>query len=259
MIVGGIIVSLLVLAGGGFGGYFLGKDAGVAEATGGTPDDAYAGKWFSVDCWSTNWPCDYSAIWLKEDGAVAFWDTPFFQCSDGMHIHGSNVNDEDNDCLDGTDEGTTRADNFNSDLNWVDRNGMKIANHNPTSYSDYFYLDLTWGINDDEKLCISYRMTNDDNFVTAMTTCQKVWLSNDAVWHKYEMIDDDAHHAGTDETDCNLMVRMSRSSGPPDDVNQAWTDLMELEISEAMVGKPSACSGTTYQELTEGFDDDDDY
>jgi len=263
MIIGAIIGGIVVLAGGGFGGYYLGKDAGVAEATGGTPDGDYAGKWFSASCYTYSYDgevnCSYNGVWLKEDGAIAFWDSPYFECSDGMHVRGYYVNNDGNDCIDGTDEGTTKANNFNSDSVWLNRNGMKLADYDANSYSDYYYLSMTWGINDDDQLCFSYRMYNDDNFHTGMTSCQEVWLSHEAIWHKYELFDDDSWHAGNDDTDCDLMVRMDRASGPPEDDNQAWTDLMNLEISEAMGGKPSACSGTTYQELTEGFAVEDEY
>jgi len=263
MIIVATIAGIIVLSGGGFSGYFLGKSAGVKEATGGTPDEDYAGKWFKQNCYTyyngdeTN--CNYDAIWLKDDGSILQWSTPYFECSDGMHIRGSNVNDGDNDCLDGTDEGTTKADNFNSDLVWFDSNGIKIANYNANSASDYYNLEMNWGINDADEFCFSYQIHKGDDFHAGITTCQEIWLSNGAIWHQYELLDDDARHVGNDESDCDLMVRIDRASGPPVDDNQAWSDLMNLEISDAMAGKPSACSGTTYQELTEGFADDYDY
>jgi len=262
MIIGIVLGVIITLAGGGFGGYYLGKSAGISEATGGSPDASYQGKWFMANCYTYEWneetSCSYEALWLKEDGSIGLWGPPYFKCSDGMHIRGYYVNDGDNDCVDGTDEGTVKANNFNSDTTWINVNGLKMAEYNAQSYNDYYYRDYKWGINDADQLCFSFLTYKDtDNVEINMLSCQQVWLSNDAMWSKYEIFDDDLDRVGSDDTDCAVMVRINRASGPPDEDNQAWSDLMELEISEAMTTKPGACSGTTYQELTQGFSDND--
>lgn len=255
MIIGLTLGILITLSSGGFGGYYLGKSAGVADASGGTPDDSYVGKWFEADCNTYSSSCDYFAMWLKEDGSIAVWQEPFFECSDGLHVHGSYVDDGDNDCIDGTDEGTAKAENFNSDPVWSNYNGLKISDYNAESYNDYSYMDLNWGINDEGHFCITIN-NHKENIESIMMSCQKTWLINNAMWAKYEMFDEDLDKVGNDDTDCDVLIRLERASGPPEGDNQAWADLMNLEILDAMSTKPSACSGTTYQDLTEGFSDD---
>ena len=250
----GFTLGILILSSGGFGGYYLGKSAGIADASGGTPDVSYVGKWFAADCYTYSSSCDYSAVWLKEDGSISIWGEPYFECSDGLHIYGSYVEDGGNDCIDGTDEGTAKAENFNSDYTWVDINELKMKDDDAESYNDYSYMDLNWGINDEDDFCLTY-YNYKENIGASTVSCQKSWLINNAMWVKYDPVGSLFYieKVGNDDTDCQVMLRMERSSGPPEEDNQAWTDLMNLETLDAMSTKPSACSGTTYQELTEGF------
>lgn len=257
----GIVIFLgiiLVISGGGIGGYYLGKSAGIADASGGTPDEAYTGKWFISSCyesWEGEISCSYDALWLRESGDISVWTTPYFECSDGMHIYGNYVDDGDNDCIDGTDEGTTKAQTFNPDSAWVSSKGLKMQESGAISYDDYYYNALSWGINDEGSFCFSMNhFKSVDNANAIIIQCQKVWLNSDAIWHKYELLDNDVDKVGYDTNDCGILIRMDRASGPPENDNQAWDDLFSLEVSEAMSSKPRDCSDTTYQDLTEGFD-----
>ena len=244
---------ILVSSGAGVGGYFLGKSAGIADASGGAPDEAYTGKWFISSCYGDG-SCSYEALWLKENGDISIWSTPMFECSDGLHISGYEVEDGYNDCIDGTDEGTSKAQTFNTDSAWVSFKGLKMQDYNAVSYDDYYYNNFGWGINDEGSFCISVNhFKGSDNAKSIQIQCQEVWLNSNAIWHKYELLDNDVDKVGYEANDCAVIIRMDRASGPPENDNQAWDDLFTLEVSEAMSSKPSACSDTTYQDLTEGF------
>ena len=248
---------ILVSSGAGAGGYFFGKSAGITDASGGAPDEAYTGKWFIASCyesWEGESSCSYDAFWLKENGDITIWSTPMFECSDGLHIHGSGVEDGYNDCIDGTDEGTSKAQTFNTDSAWVSFKGLKMQDYNALSYDDYYYNNYGWGINDEGSFCMSMNyFKGSDNAKAIQIQCQEVWLNSNALWHKYELLDNDIDPVGYEANDCAVIIRMDRASGPPENDNQAWDDLFSLEVSEAMSSKPSACSDTTYQDLTEGF------
>ncbi len=197
--------------------------------------DEFLGKWYG--------PRNYDHIQIKEDGTLLEWDQPRFACiSYGETISADYVNDGDEDCEDGSDEDTYRANTFDSSYQWIA----------PYAYSQTNDVDFEWRYVDDE-LC--FQLTESQSLIgsSIVFSCRRAEIVGDALWFIGNIFDDDFFES-TQDIHCDVLLNLGRSSGPQE-WGETWVNNWNFALEEAYGSRPSFCQSTSFDELEYEFND----
>ena len=208
--------------------------------------DEFTGKWYSAN---------NEHFYLADDGEIQLWYPPRFVCISGdQTISGSYVNDGDEDCYDGSDEGTNRANSFNPSLKWVGigdiLNSYRVAPDNHASGG--------WEVLDGE-LCLQYEYGSDPQGVFSVQNCLKAEVVGKALWileGGYWLNEGGLPDREEGEERCKVWLDLGRANGPQNEDEQ-WVNTWNFALEDAYGSRPSFCQNTPFDYLK--YDDDDYY
>ena len=193
-----------------------------------TPSD-YEGKWYSGS--------SSGHLNLLGDGTMEYWDEARFSCFSGETVRASWVNDGDDDCLDGSDEGTNRANTFNPEYGWQD-------------YADsdrYTTTEAFWSVSD-EMFCLEATSSYPSVYSEETKICYKSEVNRNALWIGSDEIDD----AGEIE-ECEVYLKLTNRESGPQEWSQNWVDVWNFALEDAYSERPSFCSTTTFDSLQQEY------
>ena len=191
--------------------------------------DEFVGKWYT--------PRESGHIQIKEDGTLLSWDEPRFVClSGGETVSARYVNDGDQDCDDGSDEGTNKANTFDSSYQWID----------PFYDFPAMDVDFEWSYVDDE-LCFQIIQSKSSLGSSKIFSCRKAEIVGDAMWFIADILDDDFFET-TEEIKCDVYLKLDRSNGPQD-WDETWVNSWNFALEDAYGSRPSFCQNTSFDQL----------
>lgn len=194
-----------------------------------TPTE-FEGKWYSGS--------SGGHIYLQEDGTLKEWESIRFECYNGQTVSGSYVNDGDNDCSDGSDEDSNRANNFNPEYGWEDF----------SAYADrYSTASATWSVVD-EMICFQYSISYPGKYSGENIQCAKAEVKGNALW----IADDDINEFGEIE-ECSVMLKLGNRESGPQEWSQNWVDTWNFALEDVYSERPSFCQSTPFDRLEQEY------
>jgi hypothetical protein len=193
-----------------------------------TPSE-YEGKWYSgISSGHLN---------LLEDGTLKYWDEARFPCFSGETVRASWVNDGDDDCLDGSDEDTNRANTFNPEYGWQDY----------VNSDRYITSEAYWSV-DGEMFCLEVTSSYPSVYSEETKICYKSVVERNALWIGSDEIDE----AGEIE-ECEVMLKLTNRESGPQEWSQNWVDAWNFALEDVYSERPSFCQSTTFDSLQQEF------
>jgi len=193
-----------------------------------TPSE-YEGKWYSGS--------SSGHLNLVEDGTLKYWDEARFSCFSGETVRASWVNDGDDDCLDGSDEDTNRANIFNPEYGWQD-----YVNSDKYTTSEAF-----WSVSG-EMFCLEVASSYPSVYSEETKACYKSVVIRNALWIGSDEIDD----AGEIE-ECEVYLKLTNRESGPQEWSQNWVDVWNFALEDVYSERPSFCTTTTFDSLQQEF------
>ncbi len=200
--------------------------------------DEFVGKWYT--------PRDDGHIQMKEDGTLLEWNQPRFVClSGGETVPARYVNDGDEDCEDGSDEGTKRANSFDKSYQWIEIS--ESSDLGVQSTAEWSYVD--------DELCFQIEQSKSSLGSGKTSSCRRAEIVGDALWFIGEIFEDDFYET-SEQIQCGVYLKLDRSNGPQD-WDGTWVNTWNFALEDAYGSRPSFCQSTSFDRLE--YDDDDDY
>ena len=203
--------------------------------------DEFTGKWYSAD--------DGFHLYLDEDDGIQVWDAPRFECISGDEtVPATFVNDGDEDCDDGSDEGTKRANSFNPSKRWLGVGDLLTAyNTAPGSHASG-----AWEVVDGE-LCVQLEYGSDPQGEFSTQTCLKSEVAGKALWvleGRY-LFSGGLPSQENGEERCYVWLDLGRANGPQS-TDQQWVDTWNFALEDVYGSRPSFCQSTSFDSLKYG-------
>lgn len=200
--------------------------------------DEFVGKWYTAR--------EYGHLQLKEDGTLLEWDQPRFVCLSGDEtVYADGVNNGYENCDDGSDEGTKRANSFDKSYQWTDRNTYSTVDR-----------DFEWKYVGDE-LCFQKTWTKSSLGTSKVFSCRRAEIVGNALWVLGEVYDDDFFET-TEDIECGVYLKLDRSNGPQD-WDESWVNMWNFALEDAYGSRPSFCQSTSFNEVDYEYYDYGDY
>ena len=206
--------------------------------------DEFAGKWYSAGDWPPH-------LYLDEDDGIQIWETPRFDCISGDEtVSARYVNDGYQNCDDGSDEGTNKANSFNPSMKWIGLGELlTTSNTAPGGHGS-----SGWEVVDGE-LCVQIGYGSDPQGEISTKNCLKAEVVGKALWvmeGRY-LFNDGLPYREDGEARCYVWLDLERANGPQD-LDEQWVNTWNFALEDAYGTRPSFCQSTSFDSLK--YDDD---